>query len=360
MSEAPPRPEDQQDLLEAEIIEEDEGPEVLEAEAVDDELRNVPRSGLEIEMPDVAPPRDDDTVDLETGPVVAAVDAAEVAKLAAENPGAALMRIVDNAVAGGLSIEVIERLLAVHERYEAGQARKLYNAAMAALRGELPKVFKTEEVDYKAKGGRVYYRHENLANMVEDLSPIMARHGLAFRWKTDTTIPESIQVVCVVTHEAGHSEEAALSGPPDTSGSKNAIQAIASTVSYLQRYTLKAAIGLAAGKDDDGRGGEPAEPIEQPRSNGNGQQQDPGPGEATELEELHQARPLFPADRSETISKNQRGRLYNFAGKKGWKPEGVDNEVARVLQIRTSEIPALGDAYEAIVTWFAGHSPTAD
>src|SRR5690606_5500273 len=39
----------------------------------------------------------------------------------------------------------------------------------------------------------------------------------------------------------------------DSSGSKNAIQAIGSTLTYLQRYTLIQALGLAASDDDDGQ-----------------------------------------------------------------------------------------------------------
>ena len=58
---------------------------------------------------------------------------------------------------------------------------------------------------------------------------------------------------------AGHSEETTLSGPADSSGSKNAIQAIGSTLTYLQRYSLVQMLGLAASNDDDGaaaKGGE--------------------------------------------------------------------------------------------------------
>lgn len=46
-----------------------------------------------------------------------------------------------------------------------------------------------------------------------------------------------------------------MGGPPDTGGAKNAIQARASTVSYLERYTFKAVAGVAEGGDDDGQGG---------------------------------------------------------------------------------------------------------
>jgi hypothetical protein len=55
----------------------------------------------------------------------------------------------------------------------------------------------------------------------------------------------------------GHSERTTLSATADTSGSKNSIQAIGSTVTYLQRYTLLAAVGLAAGGDDDGQAASP-------------------------------------------------------------------------------------------------------
>ncbi|MNL48938.1 ERF superfamily protein [compost metagenome] len=42
---------------------------------------------------------------------------------------------------------------------------------------------------------------------------------------------------------------------PDNSGKKNAIQQVASTITYLQRYTLLAATGVATkGQDDDARG----------------------------------------------------------------------------------------------------------
>lgn len=284
-----------------------------------------------------------------------------------EDPGTALMRIVGCAVEAAQPIEVIERLLVVHERIMAEAARKEYNAAMSALRGELPAVLKTEAVSYKAKGGQVSYRHENLANMVEDLSPVMARHGLAFRWKTNTTIPESILVTCVITHAAGHSEEATLSGPPDTSGSKNVIQAIASTVSYLQRYTLKAAVGVAAGNDDDGAGGAPANrrpptraqpPIEQPRANGQAPAAPSnGPGDGGIVDHLHEVMAMFPVDRSNYITGSQIGRLRNLGGKAGWSNDAIDNEVARVLSMQTSEIPSIGDAYEAIVRWFQNNPP---
>jgi hypothetical protein len=53
-----------------------------------------------------------------------------------------------------------------------------------------------------------------------------------------------------------------LESAPDESGGKNSIQAIASAVSYLERYTLLAATGLAVkGMDNDGRTNETRETL---------------------------------------------------------------------------------------------------
>jgi enoyl-[acyl-carrier-protein] reductase (NADH) len=66
----------------------------------------------------------------------------------------------------------------------------------------------------------------------------------------------------VITHEQGHSETTSLSAGADDSGKKNNIQAIASTVSYLERYTFLAATGLTAkDMDDDAVSAEPLETI---------------------------------------------------------------------------------------------------
>ena len=113
-------------------------------------------------------------------------------------------------------------------------------------------------------------------------------------------------------------------------------------------------------EDDGGRPGPPEEqaPIEQPRAEGQAADEAPnGPGDVLDVPELHLVRTMFPADLSNMISTSQQGRLYNLASKKGWENAAVDAEVGRVLSIRTSEIPSIGNAYEAIVRWFQHHQP---
>lgn len=153
--------------------------------------------------------------------------------------------------------KIIEKLMDLHERWEAGQARKEYVAAMTAFKQEAPAVLKKcDRVDFTSSKGRTAYNYANLGSIVQEITAILGKHNLSASW---TTGQEGINVTvtCHITHGAGHRESVTLTGPIDESGNKNKIQAVGSTVTYLQRYTLLAALGLATGEGDDGRQGVP-------------------------------------------------------------------------------------------------------
>lgn len=157
-------------------------------------------------------------------------------------------QLLEQAIATGAGIEVIERLLGMQERWEATQAKKAFNTAIAAFKANPPEILKTVSVGY----GKTSYKHEDLAELLAAVDPALAAHGLWVRFKVDSA-NNVVTVICVIGHADGYSEEASkLSAAPDTSGSKNPIQSIGSAVTYLERYTLRAALGLAAAKDDDG------------------------------------------------------------------------------------------------------------
>jgi len=159
--------------------------------------------------------------------------------------------LLERAIASGANIEVIERLMGLQERWQANRAKQAFDGAMAALRTELPPIVKNNTVDFTTARGRTHYKYEDLQDVTEALTPVMAKYGLSFRWRTQPG--ELVTVTCIVSHREGHSEECALSAPRDESGNKNAIQALGSAITYLQRYTLKAALGVAATRDDDGQ-----------------------------------------------------------------------------------------------------------
>lgn len=161
------------------------------------------------------------------------------------------MAIISSAIEKGASVETLERLMALQERFEANEAKKEFALAMAAVRSEIRPVVKAKAVDFSSAKGRTNYQYEDLAGIAEAIDPILAQHGLSYRFRSSQA-EGSVAVTCILSHQRGHSEETTLSAYRDDSGNKNPIQAVGSTVTYLQRYTLKLSLGLSATKDTDG------------------------------------------------------------------------------------------------------------
>lgn len=162
------------------------------------------------------------------------------------------MEMLGRAIQTGASMETLEKLMALQERWEANQGRRAFDEAMAAAQAEIPVIRKNRTVDFTSQKGRTHYKHEDLAEIADTVKPILGKYGLSYRFKTTNEPNQPIVVTCIVSHEKGYYEETTLSGPRDDSGNKNAIQQVGSTLTYLQRMTLKAALGLAAAEDDDG------------------------------------------------------------------------------------------------------------
>jgi hypothetical protein len=156
--------------------------------------------------------------------------------------------LLEMAVNQGAELEKLEKLMELQERYEANEARKAYHKSMAEFKQNPPKIVKDKKVEYK----NTKYSHASLENVSKVINESLTKHGLSAAWHINQD-SGSVAVTCTITHEQGHSESTTMIAPPDNSGSKNGIQAIGSTVTYLQRYTILALTGLAAGDDDDGR-----------------------------------------------------------------------------------------------------------
>ncbi len=166
--------------------------------------------------------------------------------------------LVRMAVEQNADLDRLERLMVLQERWEANEARKAFVEAMTNFKAEPLEIFKRKQVGFVGKDGNfVGYKHAELSDVTDVVVPAMAKHGLSHRWDVKREAGGRIFVTCVVTHRLGHSESITLDGAPDDSGKKNSIQQQASTITYLQRYTLLAATGLSTKEqhDDDGAGG---------------------------------------------------------------------------------------------------------
>jgi hypothetical protein len=149
--------------------------------------------------------------------------------------------------------QLAEKLMDLTERWQKSQARRAFDEAIGAAKAEIPVIAKNREVDFTSTKGRTHYRHEDLAEIARTVDPILAKFGLSYRFRVSSAVNEPVSVTCILSHRDGHSEETTLHAGRDESGNKNSIQGIGSTITYLQRYTLKAALGLAAAQDDDAK-----------------------------------------------------------------------------------------------------------
>jgi len=162
----------------------------------------------------------------------------------------------------GADLQTIEKFMDLQERHEANEARKAFVVAMAEFKKNPPEIIKDMTVSFDTNTGTTSYNHASLANVTATIGTELSKYGLSGRWDVEQG-DFGIKVTFILTHIAGHSESVSMVAPPDSSGKKNPIQSIASTVSYLERYTMLAGTGLAAkGMDNDGGlPEEEAEPI---------------------------------------------------------------------------------------------------
>lgn len=154
------------------------------------------------------------------------------------------MDLLNRALSQGAGMEVIEKFMSLQERWEKNQARKTFDKAIAAAKAEVKPIIKNKQ----GHNGK----YADLAAIDEAITPILSKHGLHYRFRSTQT-EKGISITCILSHDDGYFEETTLSGNPDVSGNKNAIQAIGSAATYLSRYTLRLAVGLSATDDDDGK-----------------------------------------------------------------------------------------------------------
>lgn len=161
--------------------------------------------------------------------------------------------IVAAALATG-SVELFREAASFVREMKVSAAREAFNNALADTRAELPIIEKNRQVT-----GDKGYWHEDLAQVVDTVTPILSKFGLFHRWKLQGKPGEPITVICVLSHRDGHQEENEISFSAETADGRTPSQNAKAAITLFERVTLMASLGLASRKDDDdGRGAAPA------------------------------------------------------------------------------------------------------
>lgn len=167
-----------------------------------------------------------------------------------------LMAVISRAASDpNTDVDKLERLMAMYERITDRTAKAEYSAALAELQPKLPVIDRRGTIVVPPKDGKTghttpYARWEDINDAIREP---LAQHGFALSFRVAKS-DDRVVVTGILSHRAGHAEETTLSLPMDTTGSKNNVQAIGSSVSYGKRYTACALLNITTrGEDDDGK-----------------------------------------------------------------------------------------------------------
>ncbi len=170
---------------------------------------------------------------------------------------AAIIQVIERAAANpNVDIDKMERLLQMHERIVERNAKASYASALSAMQPHLPVITEKGKIIVRDKVTKEVIQSTGYAlweDINEAIKPILADHGFALSFKTGIAADGKITVTGVLSHRDGHQEETTMALPHDSTGSKNAVQAVGSSTSYGKRYTASALLNITSrGEDDDG------------------------------------------------------------------------------------------------------------
>jgi len=154
-------------------------------------------------------------------------------------------------------VNKFERLLEMHERIMSKEAKAAYMGAMVKMKPLLPVIDRKGRITITDKADRSKIIQSTPYALWEDIdekiTPILNQHGFALTFRSGVAQDGKITVTGVLGHQGGHSEETTITLPHDSSGSKNAVQAVGSSTSYGKRYTATLLLNIRTkGDDDDG------------------------------------------------------------------------------------------------------------
>lgn len=141
-------------------------------------------------------------------------------------------------------IAKLEKMLDMQERIMDRNAKQAFSADFATMQIDLPRIAENGVGHNKAK-------YALLEDINDAVRPVLHKYGFGVSFSIDQQ-QSQVTVKAKLSHRLGHYEETCLSLPLDTSGSKNAVQAAGSTISYGKRYAICALLNISTGDDTDG------------------------------------------------------------------------------------------------------------
>lgn len=170
--------------------------------------------------------------------------------------------LIQQAIATGANVEVMERLLAMRTQLKAEKAKEAFDTSMAQFQAECPVIKKTKDVQSQ---GRTIYSYAPVESIVVQVRDALRANGFSYAFEQVLT-PETVKVGCIVTHIGGHSKTTWMEVRLGTkTGVMSNSQQDAAASTFAKRYAFCNAFAILTGdEDNDGANLEPRTTYRKP------------------------------------------------------------------------------------------------
>ena len=160
-------------------------------------------------------------------------------------------QLIQSAIDKGIDVDKLDKLMSLYERWNDGKSAKSFIQAVSNFQNEVGEIKKTKTVTFITKtGGKKTYKYAPLPTIVNHIQPFLFKNGLIYRWEFEE-LGDKVKCTCIVSNVDGHSERTSMTAGKDATGSKTDIQAVGSSRTYMQRYTLIGALGITTAEEDN-------------------------------------------------------------------------------------------------------------
>jgi len=162
-------------------------------------------------------------------------------------------KLIELALNKGADLDKVEKVLALQERWQANEAKKVYNDAMVNVHKDMPVVAKS------LKNDQTRSKYASLDDIICKTKEVYTAQGFSISfYEGETPLAEHIRICADVIHRLGHKETYHFDVPLDGKGIKGnanmtAIHAKASSTSYARRYLMCMIWNIPTGDDNDGQ-----------------------------------------------------------------------------------------------------------
>jgi len=180
--------------------------------------------------------------------VVKSSENTTVEKFNRKNDDLSSYDILMRAIELNVDLDAFEKLVNLVEKVQIDKAKREFYEAFAKFQSQVPPILKTSEVNMGA--GRPRYNYASLYDIISKIQKPLGDNHLSYRWdvKNDDVM---IEVTCILSHAGGYELQTSIQAGKDATPGKSNVQAIASTITYLKRYTLVSLLGIGTADPDD-------------------------------------------------------------------------------------------------------------